>query len=200
MEQAYKRIILASNNEHKIIEIREILKNFGFEIISLKDADIDIEIVEDGETFEENAYKKANEIMRITGEAVLADDSGLEVDALHGQPGVLSARFSGEHGNDKKNNEKLLSMLKDVPENLRTARFVCSIVLLFPDGTEIKAYGHVNGVIGYVERGINGFGYDPLFIIPELNKSFAELSGSEKNAISHRGRALEQLREKLGQQ
>lgn len=199
MEIMSRKIILASNNAHKIEEIKEILKNFPFQVISLKEAGIDIDVEEDGKTFEQNAYKKAKEIMKITGEISLADDSGLEVYALDGAPGVYSARFSGEHGNNKKNNEKLIEVLREVPAQERGARFVCSMILLFPegDGKEIKAEGYVEGVIGYEEKGENGFGYDPLFIIPELNKTFAQLEASEKNAISHRGRALEILRAKL---
>lgn len=192
-----RKIILASNNKHKIEEIKSIFKNFPYEIISLKEAGIDIDVIEDGETFEENAYKKAKEIMDVSGEATLADDSGLEVFALDGKPGVYSARFGGEHGNDRKNNLKLLELLKNTPEEERGAQFVSVIVLLTPGRDKIVARGEVKGVIGYEEKGENGFGYDPLFIIPELNKTFAELIAEEKNSISHRARALDVLKNKL---
>jgi XTP/dITP diphosphohydrolase len=191
------KIILASNNAHKIKEIKEILSDFHFEVISLLEAGINVEIDEDGKTFEENAFKKAKEIMDLTGQACLADDSGLEVYALNGAPGVYSARFSGEHGNSRKNNDKLLELMKEVPDNKRGARFVSSIVLLFPDGREIKVEGYVEGIIGYEEKGAEGFGYDPLFFIPELQKTFAQLGSREKNAISHRGEALKLLKMKL---
>ena len=199
MKGCNRKVILASNNSHKIDEIKNILKDFQFEIVSLMDAGIEVEVEEDGKTFEENAYKKAITIMNMTGEAVIADDSGLEVYALGGAPGVYSARFSGEneHGNYKKNNEKLIEMMKDVPDDKRGARFVSSIILLFPEGKEVKAEGYIEGVIGHEEKGDKGFGYDPLFIIPSRNKTFAQLENNEKNAISHRGVALELLRSKL---
>lgn len=194
-----KKVIIASNNVHKLIEIKEILKDFPFDVISLNEAGINIEVVEDGKTFEENAYKKASEIMKITNETVIADDSGLEVSALNGAPGVYSARFAGEHGNYEKNNMKLLELLKDVPYDKRGARFVTSIIYLTPEGDKIKAQGYINGIIGFEEKGSNGFGYDPLFIVPELNKTFAELKPEEKNAISHRSRALADLKQQLMQ-
>jgi XTP/dITP diphosphohydrolase len=194
-----KKVIIASNNVHKLIEIKEMLKDFPFDVMSLNEAGINIEVVEDGKTFEENAYKKASEIMKITNETVIADDSGLEVSALNGAPGVYSARFAGEHGNYKKNNMKLLELLKDVPYDKRGARFVTSIVYLTPEGDQIKAQGYINGIIGFEEKGSNGFGYDPLFIVPELNKTFAELKPEEKNAISHRSRALADLKQQLMQ-
>lgn len=197
MKKTNNKIILASNNAHKIKEIKEILDDFDFEVISLSEAGINVEVEEDGDTFEENAFKKAKEIMDLTGQASLADDSGLQVYALDGAPGVYSARFSGEHGNSKKNNEKLIELLKAVPDKNRGARFVSSIVLLFPDGREIKVEGYVEGVIGYEEKGLGGFGYDPLFFIPKLNKTFAQLESKEKNAISHRGEALKLLKKKL---
>lgn len=192
-----RKVILASNNLHKIEEIKSILTDFQYEVFSLKEAGIDIDVVEDGKTFEENAFKKAKEIMDITGEICLADDSGLEVYALDGAPGVYSARFSGEHGNYKKNNEKLKEMLKNTTEDKRGARFVSSIVMLFPEGRDIRVEGYVEGVIGHEEIGDNGFGYDPLFVIPELDRTFAQLSSDEKNAISHRGNALKLLKVKL---
>jgi XTP/dITP diphosphohydrolase len=193
------KIIIASNNAHKIKEIKEILQNFNFEVVSLSEAGVNVEVEEDGKTFEENAFKKAKTIMDLTGQASLADDSGLEVYALNGAPGVYSARFSGEHGNDSKNNEKLLELMKEVPDTKRGARFVSSIVLLFPDGRVIKAEGYAEGKIGQEEKGIGGFGYDPLFFIPKFNKTFAQLGSKEKNAISHRGEALKLLKQKLGE-
>lgn len=191
------KLIIASNNAHKIEEIRNILGDFNFEILSLKDAGINVDVEENGDTFEENSYIKARAIYELTHEAVLADDSGLEVYALNGAPGVYSARFGGEHGNDRKNNNKLLELLKDAPEEKRGARFVSAIVMLTTDGERITGNGFVEGRIGYSERGSNGFGYDPLFIVPNLNKTFAELTGEEKNSISHRKRALEDLKGKL---
>jgi XTP/dITP diphosphohydrolase len=191
------KVIIASNNKHKIDEIKDILKDFGFELISLREAGIDVEVEEDGKTFEENAFKKADEIMKLRGEICLSDDSGLEVDVLGGAPGVMSARFAGEHGNDKKNNEKLLELLREVPQEKRSARFVSVISMVSPQGKEIMAKGYVEGRIGYEERGNNGFGYDPLFIVPELNKTYAELTAEEKNSISHRSRALQELKGKL---
>lgn len=193
----FKRIIIASNNSHKVDEIKSILKDFPYEVVSLREAGIDVDVEESGTTFEENAYIKAKCIMELSGEAVLADDSGLEVDALNGAPGVYSARFAGEHGNDKKNNEKLLELLKNFSDDKRGARFVCSMVFLTPDGLRVDTVGYVKGRIGYEEKGNGGFGYDPLFMVPELNKTFSELTSEEKNNISHRGRALEELKFKL---
>ena len=196
-----KKFILASNNNHKIKEIKEILKDFDFEILSLKEAGINIEVKEDGKTFEENSFKKANEIREYLinrGEKnfiVMADDSGLEVDFLNGAPGIYSARFAGEHGNDAKNNKKLLEELKDVEE--RKANFICVIVAVTDKGEKIVAEGKSYGVILKELCGTDGFGYDPLFYVLEFNKTFAEMSSSEKNSISHRGRALNKLKEKL---
>lgn len=191
------RLIIASNNAHKIDEIKNILKDLNYEILSLKEAGIDIDVEENGSTFEENSYIKAKAIFDLTNEAVLADDSGLEVYALNGAPGVYSARFAGEHGNDCKNNDKLLKLLKDIPDEDRGARFVSVIVMLTPDENKFVGKGYVKGKIGYKEKGSNGFGYDPLFIVPELNKTYAELTSDEKNSISHRKRALEDLKIKL---
>lgn len=192
-----EKIIIASNNKHKVDEIKDILKGFCDEILSLKEAGIDCEVEENGTTFEENAYIKAKTIVDLTGLPCIADDSGLEVDALNGAPGVYSARFSGEHGNYKKNNEKLLSLLKGVPREKRGARFVTAIALVTPEGDKIFARGEIRGIITEEELGSNGFGYDPLFLVVELNKTFAQLSSQEKNSISHRGRALNDLKEKL---
>ena len=192
-----KRIILASNNLKKIKEIKEILKGFPFEVYSLKDMDIDIEVEEDGLTFEENAKKKAVEIHQYLvnkGESnfiVLSDDSGLEVDCLNGEPGVYSARYAGEHGNDYKNNLKLLQEMKDFKGDERSARFVCVIAVVFEDGNVKTVRGEVEGYIIEEIKTEGGFGYDPLFFYKGFNKTFGEATPQEKNAISHRGNALE---------
>ncbi|MDZ5255096.1 XTP/dITP diphosphatase [Clostridium sp. LIBA-8841] len=198
-----KRFILASNNAHKIKEIKEILKDFDFEILSLKEAGIDIDVEEDGKTFEENSFKKADEIRKYLdsqGECdfiVMADDSGLEVEYLNGEPGIYSARYAGEHGNDAKNNEKLLNELKGIKEENRKANFICVIVAVTDKGEKIVAEGKSYGIILEELSGNEGFGYDPLFFVPEYKKTFAEMTSDEKNAISHRGRALEKLKSKL---
>ncbi|WP_040212397.1 XTP/dITP diphosphatase [Clostridium polynesiense] len=198
-----KKLVVASNNEHKLVEIREILNDADVQVLSLKDMNIDIDVVEDGNTFMENAYKKAKEIYQYIMEKhmgeymVLADDSGLCVDILKGEPGVFSARYAGEHGNSQKNNEKLLKNLKDVKIEDRKARFVCAMVLLAPDSREIKVQGEVEGYIVDKPSGTGGFGYDPIFYLPEFKKTFSEMDSKDKNAISHRGKALEKLRDKL---
>ncbi len=193
-----KNIVLASNNAHKVEEICEMLRPYGYEVKAMKDVGLgDLEIDESGVTFEENAKIKALAIKALLGGNVLADDSGLEVDALGGAPGVYSARYAGEPKSDAKNNEKLLEALKNVPDEKRTARFVTVLTLLLENGEEIVVRGTVEGVITHEERGSNGFGYDPLFEVPSLNKTFAELSSQEKNALSHRGNALEKLVERL---
>ena len=195
-----KRIILASNNLKKIKEIKEILKGFPFEVYSLKDMDIDIEVEEDGLTFEENAKKKAVEIHQYLvnkGESnfiVLSDDSGLEVDCLNGEPGVYSARYAGEHGNDYKNNLKLLQEMKDFNGDDRSARFVCVIAVVFEDGNVKTVRGEVEGTIIEELKKEGGFGYDPLFFYKGFNKTFGEATPEEKNAISHRGNALKKLK------
>lgn len=198
-----KRIILASNNLKKIKEIKEILKGFPFEVYSLKDMGIDIEVEEDGLTFEENAKKKAVEIHQYLvnkGESnfiVLSDDSGLEVDCLNGEPGVYSARYAGEHGNDYKNNLKLLQEMKDFKGDERSARFVCVIAVVFEDGNVKTVRGEVEGYIIEEIKTEGGFGYDPLFFYKGFNKTFGEATPEEKNAISHRGNALKKLKDIL---
>ena len=197
-----KKIILASNNSHKIGEIREILKDLDVEIRSLKDEDINIDVVEDGKTFEENAKKKAVEIANYLKDKgkkdfiVMADDSGLEVDYLNGEPGIYSARYAGEHGNDEANNKKLLEKLKGVDRKDRKGRFVCVIALQDSNGEYISIRGEVEGIIQEEISGKGGFGYDPLFYYEPLKKTFSEISAEEKNSVSHRGRALKKLKEK----
>lgn len=192
-----KVIVAASRNKHKIEEIEAITKKFGMSIISRDEAGVPpVEIEEDGETFEENSFKKANEIMKLCGKITLADDSGLMVDYLGGAPGVYSARFAGEDGNDEKNNDKLLKLLDGVPAKERTAKFVSVITMVYPDGTVLSARGECPGRIITVPTGDGGFGYDPLFVPGGYEKTFAQLTPEEKNAISHRAAALVEL-EKL---
>ncbi|MBR4393998.1 MAG: XTP/dITP diphosphatase [Oscillospiraceae bacterium] len=189
------KLIIASNNVHKLTEIKAILGDIFREILSMKEAGITHETVEDGETFLENAEKKAREMAEISGCYALADDSGLCVDALDGGPGIYSARFAGEHGNDEANNDLLLQKLENVTD--RGAHYTCAMALACPDGRMITAEGFLYGKIGQERRGHNGFGYDPLFILPERGCTTAELSPEEKNAISHRANALHALLEKL---
>ncbi len=195
------RIVAATKNRHKIEEIQAITREFGMDVVSRDDAGVpDIDIEEDGDTFEENSEKKAREIMKLCGEITIADDSGLMVDALGGAPGVISARFAGEDGNDRKNNEKLLKLLAGVETENRTARFVSVITMVYPDGRKIVARGECEGHMIYEPRGSNGFGYDPLFVPNGFDRTFAELSGVEKNQISHRAVALQNLRKILQEQ
>jgi len=193
-----KKIILASGNQHKLKEIQSILKDFEFELVTMADAGFgDEEIIEDGDTFEANSLIKAKAVYEKLGLASLADDSGLSVDFLDGAPGVYSARYSGEPKSDQRNNEKLLAALKDVPLDQRTARFVTVITLMFENGDTLVARGEVEGRIGFEPSGSNGFGYDPLFEVPALGKTFAELTEDQKNAMSHRGNALIVLKQMI---
>ncbi|MBO5735175.1 MAG: XTP/dITP diphosphatase [Clostridia bacterium] len=193
-----KKIILASDNAHKLEEIRRYFKEAEIpaEIIPLRDSGFSGEIVEDGETFEENALIKARTVALATGCAAIADDSGLEVDALHGAPGVYSARFAGVHGDDNANNAKLLQELDGIPDCKRTARFVSVICVYREDGASVSVRGTAEGLILTEKKGSGTFGYDPLFYYPPFGKTFAEMDGSEKNSISHRGNALALLMEK----
>lgn len=191
------QIIFATGNEGKMKEIRLILEDLGAEILSLKDAGIDIEIQEDAKTFEENAVIKAREVMRATGALVLADDSGLEIDYLNGEPGVYSARYLGEDTSYRIKNQNLIDRLEGVPDEQRTARFVCVIAAAFPDGRIITARGAIEGIIGYEEWGEGGFGYDPIFWLPEYGCSTAELTMEKKNELSHRGKALREMKNEL---
>jgi XTP/dITP diphosphohydrolase len=195
-----KKLIFATGNEHKMQEIRMILGDLDYEILSMKEAGITADIVEDGKTFEENAEIKAKAISGLTNCLVLADDSGLEVDYMDKQPGIMSARWLGEDTSYRIKNAKIIENLEGVPEEKRTARFVCAVAAAFPDGQVITRRGTIEGMIGYEERGENGFGYDPIFFLPEYGKTTAELSPEEKNRISHRGRALEQIKEELSKQ
>lgn len=189
------RLVIASNNKHKVREIKEILSPYYSDIVSLKEAGIDIDVVEDGETFEQNAYKKAAEVLAVAlADAVLSDDSGLEVDALNGAPGVYSARYSGEGHDDEANNKKLVKEMENVPDDKRTARFVSAVALVRRGKEPIVRRGAVEGKILRQARGENGFGYDPLFFYEPEQLSFAQMSGESKNAISHRKRALEAVR------
>lgn len=184
-------LVLATTNQNKIREICQILDGQNLNIISMNDIPSLPEVEEDGFTFEENARKKALTIAKLTGRLTLADDSGLVVDALNGRPGVLSARYSGDDATPAKNNEKLLHELEDVPVKKRTARFVCVIAIARPSGKVFVVEGECEGLIARELRGEQGFGYDPLFIVPDREKTFAELGAAEKNKISHRAIALE---------
>lgn len=189
------KLIIASNNSHKIGEIKKILSGKFESIISLQEAGICHETVEDGETFMENALKKAREIAEISGECALADDSGICVDALGGAPGVYSARYSGEHGDDEKNNALLLKNLEDKSD--RSAHYTAAVALVYPDGREICAEGYMYGKIIHAPRGNGGFGYDPLFVMDGEERTVAEMSAEEKNECSHRSNALNLLLSKL---
>jgi XTP/dITP diphosphohydrolase len=194
------KLLLATNNAHKAQEIRAILKDSFSEIVTMREAGIELEVEENGATFRENALKKAVETLAFAGDrfdAVLADDSGLCVDALDGAPGVYSARFSGEAHDDAANNAKLIRLLENVPDEQRTARFCCCIALARRGLDPIVVQGEVEGTILHEARGENGFGYDPYFFYAPFQKSFAELSSEEKNAVSHRKRSLMLLREAL---
>ena len=192
-----KKLIFATGNENKMKEIRMILGDLDYEILSMKEAGIDADIVEDGKTFEENAIIKATAISKLSGCLVLADDSGLEVDNIDKMPGIYSARWIGEDTSYRIKNKAIIDKLEGVPDEKRTARFVCAIAAAFPDGRVVTKRGTIEGIIGYEERGENGFGYDPIFFLPEYGKTTAELSPEEKNQISHRGRALELIKSEL---
>lgn len=192
-----KKIIFATGNMGKMKEIREILKDLDAEVLSMKEAGVEADIVEDGKTFEENAVIKAKTICELTGEIALADDSGLEIDYLNKEPGIYSARYMGEDTSYRIKNANLIERLEGVPDEKRTARFVCAIAAAFPDGTVKTVRGTMEGRIGYEEAGENGFGYDPIFYLPEYGCSSAELSMEEKNKISHRGKALRAIKEEF---
>ena len=189
------KIIFATGNENKMKEICMILSDLGMPIQAMKEAGIDVDVVEDGSTFEENALIKATEIAKIAGNCiVLADDSGLEIDYLNKEPGIYSARYMGEDTSYHIKNANLIERLDGVEDEKRTARFVCVIAAVCPDGSEHVTRGTIEGRIGYEEKGENGFGYDPIFYVPEYHCYSAELAPEEKNKISHRGKALEEMK------
>ena len=190
------KIIFATGNENKMKEIRMILSDLGLPIQSMKEAGIDVDVVEEGSTFEENALIKATEIAKIAGNCiVLADDSGLEIDYLNKEPGIYSARYAGVDTSYDIKNNMLLDRLKGVPDEKRTARFVCAVAAAFPDGTTEVVRGTIEGRIGYEIAGEHGFGYDPIFYLPEYGCTTAELDPEKKNELSHRGKALRAMRE-----
>lgn len=201
-----EKIIFATGNEHKMIEIRAILSDLGAEILSQKEAGIKADVVEDGATFEENAMIKATEIAKIAHEmpeyaqaVVLADDSGLEIDYLNKEPGIYSSRYMGEDTSYDIKNQALLDRLDGVPDEKRTARFVCAISAVMPDGSCEVVRGTMEGIIGHEIAGENGFGYDPIFFLPEYGCTSAELSPEKKNELSHRGEGLKKMRKILEQ-
>ncbi len=174
-----------------------ILADMGMTLLSMKEAGVQADIVEDGKTFAENAVIKAKAVMELTGQIAMADDSGLVIDALNGEPGIYSARYMGEETSYDIKNQNLIDRLEGVPEEKRTARFVCAIACALPDGTVLTSEGTMEGIIGYESRGANGFGYDPIFYLPEYGVSSAQLTPEKKNELSHRGKALRKMREKL---
>ena len=192
-----KKIIFATGNQDKMREIREIMADMDMEICSMKEAGISLDIEENGTTFEENAQIKAKAVAACTKDIVLADDSGLEIDYLNKEPGIYSARYMGEDTSYHIKNASLIERLNGVPDEKRTARFVCAVAAAFPDGSVKTVRGTMEGRIGYEEKGENGFGYDPIFYLPEYGCTSAELSGEEKNKISHRGKALRAIKDEL---
>ena len=193
-----KRIIFATGNENKMKEIRMILGDLGVEILSMKEAGVNVDIVEDGASFEENAEIKARAVARVlTSDIVLADDSGLEIDYLDKAPGIYSARFAGEDTSYVIKNSILLDRMEGVPEEERTARFVCAVAAVFPDGTVDVVRKTIEGRVAYESAGENGFGYDPIFYVPEYGCTTAQMSPEQKNELSHRGKALRAMRDGL---
>lgn len=191
------RIVFATGNAGKVKEIQMIMADTGMEVISMKEAGINIDIDEDGKTYEENAMIKARAVAALTSDIVMADDSGLEVDYLNKEPGVYSARYMGEDTPYSIKNANLIERLSGVPDEQRTARFVCAIAAVMPDGTELTTRATIEGRIGYEEKGSHGFGYDPIFYVPQFGKTTAELTEEEKNQVSHRGKALQLMKEEM---
>ena len=189
------KIVFATTNAGKIKEIKEILADFDVEVVSMNEMNITTDIEENGTTFEENSLIKARAISKLTGLPALADDSGLEVDYLNGEPGVYSARYLGRDTDYDYKNNYIIDKLKDAKDEERSARFVCVISLVLPDGREFVKKGVMEGRIGYEIKGENGFGYDPIFYLPQYGKTSAEISAEEKNKISHRGKALREMKE-----
>ena len=190
-----RKVVFATSNEGKMKEVRSILEGLDVEVLSMKEAGIFVEVVEDGTTFEENAAIKATAIQKECGEIVLADDSGLEVDYLNKEPGIYSARYMGEDTSYRIKNKSLIDRLEGVEGEDRSARFVCAIAAAIPDGTVEITRGTIEGQIGYEEKGENGFGYDPIFYVPEYGCTTAELTLEQKNEASHRGKALRKMKE-----
>ena len=196
------KIIFATGNKGKIKEIQMILADMGVEVITMKEAGIEIDIEENGKTYEENALIKcravaAHPVAKKEGCIVMADDSGLEIEYLNNEPGVYSARYLGEDTSYRIKNANLIGRLAGVPDEKRTARFVCAIAAVLPDGKDITTRGIIEGIIGYEEKGSNGFGYDPIFYVPKFGRTTAELTEEEKNQVSHRGNALKLMKEEL---
>lgn len=194
------KIVFATSNEGKMREIREILKDLECEVLSLKEAGVQVDIVEDGDTFEANAVIKAKTVWEKTGGIVLADDSGLEIDALNGEPGVYSARYMGEETSYEIKNWNLIHRLDGVPEEKRTARFVAAIAAVLPDGRVVTTRGTMEGVIANEPAGAGGFGYDPILMLKEYGKTSAEITMEQKNEISHRGKGLRAMKEVLAKE
>lgn len=194
------RIVFATGNAGKIKEIRMIMEDTGMEVVSMKDAGIRVDrvdIEENGQSYEENALIKARAVAAFTKDIVMADDSGLEIDYLNKEPGIYSARYLGEDTPYSVKNANLINRLEGVPDEERTARFVCAIAAVLPDGRELTTRATIEGRIGYEEKGANGFGYDPIFYVPRFDKTTAELTEEEKNQVSHRGKALQLMKEEL---
>lgn len=190
-----KRIIFATGNEGKMKEVRMILADLNCPVLSMKEAEIVADVEENGTTFAENADIKATAIQKLSeNDIVLADDSGLEIDYLNGEPGIYSARYMGEDTSYRIKNNNLIQRLDGVPDEKRTARFVCAISAALPDGRILRSRGTIEGIIGYEEKGENGFGYDPIFYLPEYQCTTAELDSETKNRLSHRGKALEEMK------
>lgn len=194
-----KKIIFATTNQGKVKEVKMILEDLGVEVLSLKDLDINVDIVEDGTTFEENALIKAKTIAKLSNEIVLADDSGLEVDYLDKAPGIMSARYMGEDTSYDIKNQAIIDQLAEAKGKERSARFVCAIACAMPDGETFTTRGTIEGEIGYKIEGTEGFGYDPIFYVPEFGCTTAQLTPEQKNKVSHRGKALEEMKKILRQ-
>lgn len=192
-----KKIIFATGNAGKVKEIQMILADLEYEVVSMKEAGIKTDADENGTTYEENALIKARAVAKQTNAIVMADDSGLEVDALNKEPGIFSARYMGEDTPYSIKNAEIIRRLEGLTGEERHARFVCAIATVFPDGTEVTTRATIEGLIGFEEKGKNGFGYDPIFFVPQFGRTTAELSEEEKNQISHRGKALELMKEEL---
>ncbi|MBD8037406.1 MULTISPECIES: XTP/dITP diphosphatase [Solibacillus] len=187
-----KQVVIATKNKGKAKDFEALFEPFGYKVVTMFDVAPDVEIEETGTTFEENAILKAETLANLLGQIVIADDSGLAIDALNGEPGVYSARYAGDH-DDEANMVKVLENMKDVPEDERTARFCCALAIAGPNLETKTVFGTCEGVIAHEKKGTNGFGYDPIFYVPALEKHMAELSAEEKGAISHRGNAIRKL-------